>query len=102
MSTISEAYRCNECNTWHDDYDEARECCEPSIRNGYKCDGCGEYHTLQKNAEDCCPSEIYTCPECGAEFSAKDEAEECCGCEITQARIPPAILESFGQQRLPI
>jgi hypothetical protein len=104
MSTISEAYRRNECNTWHDDYDEARECCDPQIRNGYKCDGCGEYHTLKENAENCCPSVEYTCPKCQIEYGTIDEAEECCGCHIEEAdvRIPPAVLELYGQQRLPI
>lgn len=99
MSTISDAYRCDECRTWHDNEDDARDCCRPSITEGYQCDTCKTYHLDNLEAEQCCLV-TYTCPECETAYNTVEKAEECCGCEIKLDRIPPAQLEQFGQARL--
>lgn len=99
MSTISDAYRCDECRTWHDDEDDARDCCRPSITEGYRCDTCKKYHIDSQKAESCCTG-VYTCPGCRTEHGTLESAEECCGLEVIVERIPPYQLEQFGQQRL--
>lgn len=100
MSKISDAYRCDECRTWHDDdEDDARDCCRPSITEGYKCDACGTYHTDESKAEICCLV-TYSCPECEAVYGSLEKAEDCCGHEINLDRIPPLQLEQFGQLRI--
>lgn len=97
MSTAEEAYRCDACRTWHDDYDAANECCPVSIAEGWKCAACGKYHRLEQAARDCCHHE---CPQCRTAHDSIDEAEACCGSTLTHAT--PKELEAHGQQRLPV
>lgn len=79
MSDIEDAFRCDECRTWHDDEDDARECCAPSITEGYKCKACGKYHHDAAPAKNCCVVS-YACPECEEVFKTVEQAEDCCGC----------------------
>ena len=99
MSEIEEAWRCNKCRTWHDDEDDARACCRPSVTEGYKCKACGKYYHDAAPAMRCCIVS-YACPECEQEYKTVEQAEDCCGCTITLDYIPPAQLEQHGQQRL--
>lgn len=99
MIIIDEAWHCDECCKWHDDEDDARECCPPSVTEGYKCAACKKYH-FDAHAAECCCSVFYTCPNCEAQFPTIELAEDCCDCEINLERIPPAQLEQYGQQRL--
>lgn len=46
-------WRCNACRFTHDDEDDARECCQPSITEGYECPVCGEFHAEEAEAIAC-------------------------------------------------
>jgi len=74
-------YRCGECGDIHDDYDEARECCEPTVY------------------------EVYSCGHCREEFGSHEELAGAC-CADVEPDAPPIInqaeLEALGQLRLGI
>jgi hypothetical protein len=70
-------YRCDECDELHDDYDRARECCEPNITERWVCETCESDHFSQEEADACCPAD---------------------GPEAYRRRV--AELEACGQQRL--
>ncbi|KIO49624.1 hypothetical protein [Nitrosospira sp. NpAV] len=77
---IEPKWKCGECGDLHDDEDEARECCEPSV------------------------FEVYVCPTCGEEHSAEAEAIDCCNFDPDGPPPPPSAeeLEAAGQMRLPL
>ena len=54
MNKPTEAWRCNECGTVHEDEDDARDCCQPSITEGYICAVCAVFHMDEDVAIDCC------------------------------------------------
>ncbi len=101
MNDVTKAWQCDECSKWHDYEDDAINYCAPHINDGWKCKACGEYYLDEDEAAECCLVS-YTCPECEATFKTIEAAENCCGCEIVLDHIPPAQLEAFGQQRLPL
>ncbi|WP_157662643.1 hypothetical protein [Sulfuriferula sp. AH1] len=80
MKTVIEPkFRCGECHELHDDEDEARFCCVPSV------------------------VEVYICPICHTEYDHDEEAAiECCGFDPDGPPPPPtaAELEAAGQERL--
>lgn len=97
MSTITEAYQCGSCGTWHGDADDAKECCSPGIVDGWKCDSCGEYHTLKTHAENCCS---FQCAECREWNDEAGMICEHCGHDTASDPISPSALEAVGQVRL--
>lgn len=80
MATTLTRYRCDECGDIHEDEDNARECCAPTI------------------------SEVYQCSVCHAKFDDEDEADKhCLDHDEDQPDVPShAELEAHGQQRLPL
>jgi hypothetical protein len=75
-------WRCNGCDDLHDDEDDARDCCRPTV------------------------NEVYLCPVCDSQNSDEGDAIACC--EASQeiidtllSRGPTGIaLERLGQLRL--
>ena len=47
-------YECGECGEIHDDEDEARYCCPPSVKEVFVCPLCEIYHKEEADALDCC------------------------------------------------
>lgn len=68
-----ELWRCCECNATHDDEDDARECCQPSIEECYGCPDCDEVHSCERQALKCCEDQCFTrCPCCARDYSEHD------------------------------
>lgn len=78
-SKVRTGYRCMECDTVHEDYDDAMGCCPVEIREVFICATCDTVHVDEADAEGCCPA------------GDADEAE---------SGPTPAELEAAGQQRL--
>lgn len=97
MSAISAAYQCGNCAEWHDQEEEALECCAPTAIDGWKCDACGDHHKLKANAEACCG---FQCAECAGWNDDADANCTHCGSAPAEFRPSPAMLEAAGQQRL--
>ena len=73
-------YRCDQCSEIHEDYSDARRCCDPVI------------------------DEIYVCENCKKTFNhfEEDEAKACCEELYIDGERPfnPKELEEAGQLRL--
>lgn len=69
-SEIKTLYRCGSCRDVHEDEDEARECCAPSISEVYACPVCGEIHEEESEAGECCGFETVQCPNCRRDYGA--------------------------------
>jgi len=70
-------WRCEECKELHDDEDDARDCCRPSIR------------------------EVFVCPVCASVCDDEDDALDCCQFDDSEPpRVSAAELERQGQTRL--
>ena len=67
----------------------------------WKCSACDELHDNEDDARECCPpsiNEVYVCPVCGSDFPFYPDALMCCDCED---RTPTtAELEQAGQMRI--
>lgn len=48
-----EAWRCGDCETVHDNEDDARECCAPRIEEGYLCPVCRGFLLREEDALAC-------------------------------------------------
>ena len=57
MTNPIAAWRCDECDTVHEDEDAARECCQPRTSSGYTCEDCGTFHLMKETAIACCQDE---------------------------------------------
>ena len=97
MSTVSIVFQCSSCGCWHDDEDEARECCAPTLIEGWRCDLCKAEYRKKADAEGCCG---FVCVECGALNGVQDDVCKTCGHDPATDPIPQAVLEAAGQQRL--
>ncbi|AOU98273.1 hypothetical protein BI364_10145 [Acidihalobacter yilgarnensis] len=56
-----ELFRCEECGAEYEDYDEARECCPPTISEVeyWVCSECGEYCKTEVQAIEHCTDQSY-------------------------------------------
>ena len=85
MSEIKpiETYICCQCDTKHDDIDDAYDCCKPDVITVYACPTCGEAYDDNQVAIECCEDERSQDP-------------------FAELRVPAMQLEKYGQQRLAI
>jgi hypothetical protein len=96
--TISPAWECSHCGEWHDNEDDAIECCEPTIIEGWQCDSCGECYRLEENAKSCC-AQSFICGGSSEQHTDAESASECCGIPfLTMPSLED--LEKAGQMRL--
>ena len=66
-------WECGNCETTHDDEQEARLCCMPAVKIVYVCETCEESHQKEQQAEACCDdSGSAKCLLCGHERSNHD------------------------------
>ncbi|MCG8995587.1 hypothetical protein LH435_13645 [Laribacter hongkongensis] len=54
-------YQCPGCRDWHEEEEQAQECCQPDIRQSdtEKCPECGRHHHDTLSAALCCHDEEY-------------------------------------------
>lgn len=68
--SAKEKFRCPSCHEWHDDQDEAEDCCDIEVKRGWECSECSEvYEWYEKEkAEKCCADKpsiiVFTAPRC--------------------------------------
>lgn len=69
-----EKWVCDECGELHDDEDDARECCQPLVREVYQCPICSEHYYRKVEAMDCI-EECESNQETKAYMASKEELE---------------------------
>ncbi len=74
LPKYSSKWKCDECGEAHDDEDEARECCPPTVTEFWVCNGCEENFAEEKaaKAHGCKMFDPSRCL-CGADLDENDE-----------------------------
>lgn len=78
MQLAKQVFQCTDCETYHDDREDAVECCQPLVSLAFMCTRCNEVYVEQEKASECC---------------AKDE-------DLYRPTADQAELEALGQQRI--
>ena len=54
-------YQCPDCGEWHDEQEQAQQCCPPDSRQSdfKKCPECGRHHPDTLSAATCCHNDEY-------------------------------------------
>lgn len=75
-----ESYACAACGEEHDDEDDAKSCCPPTVI--FKCRVCRSRYEDDDDAEDCCPGvengQALQCPVCLKRAESFLDAADCC------------------------
>ena len=72
MDNYKELWRCGECCEIHEDEDDARECCRPSVTELYGCLDCAGVHESEREAEQCCGVFEVRCTNCSRDYKSID------------------------------
>lgn len=67
---VKELYQCGACREIHDDEDDAKECCKPTVTTLFVCPVCEKHHDDADPALTCCGVSVIRCPSCYREHSS--------------------------------
>lgn len=80
--TTEPVWVCSICDEAHDDEDNARDCCRPSVYERFRCATCRTVYRDEQDADDCHPSaggnQPMQCPICLARAESFEDAADCC------------------------